>query len=695
MQNQGFLQDLAIVLLAAGGVAVLFHRLQQPKVLGYILAGLILGPHTPPVSFIRNEESIRLLADLGIIFLMFSLGLEFNLRRLRKVGATAGLTAFMDVTLMVWLGYMLGKQMGWSTVESLFLGGMVCDSSTTILAKILQDMGRTRDPFAGLVIGITVVEDVLTVSMIAILTGVAVTGAFQTGAVAVRLLELLLFLTAVVVVGLLSLPRLLDYLHHRFENDELLLLTLLGVCFGVTLIGSRLDLSFALGAVLVGAIASETHAIHRLGPLVEPLRYIFSAVFFVAVGMMLDPAILLQSWVPLLAVTGVIVLGKLTTNTLGSLLTGHDVPTSIRAGAAMAQTGEFAFIIAALGVSLGAIGQPVYQIGVTAAVITTALSPYLLRGADRLAQVIESNPACRRCTNYFLLYGQWVERISQRKQSSVIRRAVRRSLLIILINTALIAAAIASAGFLARRPLALSPYLAERPGLLAPALWLVAMLFCLPMYVASLRKIEALGMILAEVALPLTMKAQWAQNMRRFVSSAILVAGSVGLFLLTFALSSAMLPSRNVLLLLMGVTVAIAALRWPRLVRIYAQAQTSLGSMLKAEKVEAEPAPPAPEEKTARLDLKIESTEIAKDSAVAGRSLRSLRLRSRTGASVVGIERAGRAIAHPGPDEKIQSGDRVVLVGDDDQLLSAGELLSAAKGPDSATALAPVAPKKK
>lgn len=456
MQNASLLQDLAVVLVAAGAAAFLCHRLRQPKVLGYILAGLVLGPHTPPFSLVKDEAAIRMLADLGVIFLMFSLGLEFNLRRFRKVGATAGVTAVLDVAVMLWLGYMLGQRFGWSPIESLFLGGMLCDSSTTILAKTLQELGRTRDKFAGVVIGITVVEDCLAVGMIAVLTGLAVTGVVQAGFLAARFWVLILFLVAVTIGGLLTLPRLLDYV-DRLESDELLVLTILGICFGTTLVAARLELSLALGAVLIGAVASESRASQRLGPLIDPLRHTFAAVFFVAVGLMLDPSMMLRHWGPLLTATGVVVGGKFVMNTVGALLTGHDVPTSLRVGAGMAQVGEFAFIIAALGLSLRATGEPVYQVGVGAAILTTALSPYLIRLTDRMASSVEASPTCRRYTAYFALYGLWVERIGGVGQNGVVQKAVRRSIAIMVVNTVLISAVMGVAGYLARRPLTVFP----------------------------------------------------------------------------------------------------------------------------------------------------------------------------------------------------------------------------------------------
>mgnify|MGYP000510087798 CR=1 FL=1 len=484
MQASVFLQDLAIVLLGAGLAAVVCQRLRQPKILGYVFVGMLIGPHTPPFSFIQDEAIIRTLADLGVIFLMVSLGLDFNLRRFRRAGMQAGFSAVLDAVLMIGLGYLAGRRLGWSPIESLFLGGIVCDSSTTVLAKSLQESGRGRGPLAGYVIALTVVQDVFAVGVMAALTGLALTGGLDAGLVAGSVWTLVLFLASVIVVGLLTLPRWLDAL-GRFEDDELLLVPLVGLCFGVALLAARLGLSIALGAVVLGAVASEARVFRRLGPLIDPLRHVFSAVFFVAIGLMLDPAAIWQNGAAVLLVTAVALGGKLATNTAGALLTGHDLPTSLRAGAALAQIAEFAFIIAALGLSLGAISEPVYQAGVGAAILTTLLNPYLTRGVERLARAAERSAVCRRCTVAFELYGEWARRMRSRRQDSAVRRAVRRSLIVMLLNTALTFAAIASAGYAARRlPLAL-PALAPRSGWVAAVCWLVAVLLASMCYAGA------------------------------------------------------------------------------------------------------------------------------------------------------------------------------------------------------------------
>jgi monovalent cation:H+ antiporter-2, CPA2 family len=673
MDSTVFLKDLALVLLSAGLAAMVFHRLGLPKILGYILVGTLLGPNTPPFSLISDESSIQTLAELGVIFLMFSLGLDFNLRKFRRVGAPAGISAGLDVAVMLCVGFMLGRQLGLSTIESMFLAGMMCDSSTTILAKILQDLRKARDPFAAYTVGVTVVEDVLAVGVIAVLTGVAATGVVQAGLVADRLWMLLLFFIAVIMVGLLTVPRLLDYL-DRLQDDEVLVVPLVGICFGVSLIASRLELSVPLGAVLVGAIASESKAIRRLAPLTDPLRHVFSAVFFVAIGLFLNPSLLVQHWWPVLAVTFVIISVKLAANILGALLTGQDFPTAMRIGAAMAQVGEFAFIIAALGISLEVTGQALYQVGVTAAILSIFINPFLFRYVDKLAVLVDNSPACSRWTEAFRFYHIWAERISRREQNTAVRAAIRRSIIVIVTNTLLCCAALILAGFLANTPQIRFPDLAIHPSIVSGVIWLIAMIICLPMLVASFRKLQAVGMILSELALPMTFGASWARTLRAFIANAVLLAGFFGMLVLVFALSSPWIASPTVLIILMIAIVLISLWRWPKLVIRYSQAQQAIEAMLKsddASHVLAEP-------NDTRLDLKVESTMLPANSPVVGTNLASLLLRTKTGATIVGISRAGQTIVNPPPDEIFQTGDQVYLLGTPLQTQAARTLLKTA-----------------
>ena len=681
METVGILQDLAIVLLVSGLAVLVFQMLNLPRVAGYILAGVLIGPHTPPFSLIQDETSIRTLADLGVVFLMLSLGLEFNLRRLFKAGVTALITAVLDVTLMVWLGYRLGQWLGWTPLESLFLGAIMCDSSTTILGRVIEEFGWTREKFAGIVFSVTLVEDLLAVIMIVLLNGVVLTGSVQAGAVAGQVWQLGVFLIAVTVGGILTIPRFLNYL-GRTRNDELVIVTVVGICFGVTLVAVKLQLSLALGAVLVGAIASEARAFQRLSSLIDPLRYVFSAVFFVSIGLMLDPVMIGRHGGAILLVAAVILVGKFFNGLAGTLLSGHDITTAVHAGACLAQTGEFAFIIAALGLSLHATGMVVYQVGVAAAVITILVNPYLLRAATPLAQRLTSSPLSRRWINGFQAYSHWSASIRMGLAPGPIRRTVRRSMITILINIALIAAIFSIASYFGRHHALLPAALDWSRPVYTAALWLAAVLLGLPLYAAIIRKLDALGMLLAEIGVPIAIGAAWAQPMRLFLSRAILFAGCAGLGLLTLILSSAILPSFYTLLVLLCLVALIAWQMWHWLSVVYSRAQVSLQAVLRdtVPDVSAAAGPEAP----SRLpSLEIKALRVPAKSPLIGRHLRQIRLRNRTGASVVGIERHGHQLMNPSPTTILQEHDRLFLMGSPDQIAAARQLLTEERFPPS------------
>jgi CPA2 family monovalent cation:H+ antiporter-2 len=246
MHGVAFLQDLAVVMIVAALVTIVFHRFKQPVVLGYIIAGVIIGPHTPPFPLIHDQETIKTMAGLGVILLMFSLGLEFSLEKVRKVGATALIAAGLEILLMIWVGYELGQFFGWGRMNSIFLGAMLSISSTTIIVKALGDLGKTKERFAQLIFGILIVEDILAIVMIALLSGIAMSGSLQTQEVIGTVVRLTIFLAVALVLGLLSVPRLLAYV-GKFKSNEMLLVAVLGLCFGVSLLAARLGYSVALG----------------------------------------------------------------------------------------------------------------------------------------------------------------------------------------------------------------------------------------------------------------------------------------------------------------------------------------------------------------------------------------------------------------------------------------------------------------
>src|SRR5512134_1808421 len=309
MHGLTFLQDLAVVMIVAGLVTVVFHRFKQPVVLGYILAGVIIGPHTPPAVLIHDRETIDTLAELGVILLMFSLGLEFNLRKLTQVGIPALIAAIMEILLLFWVGYEIGRFFDWPLLDSVFLGAMLSMSSTTVIIKVLGELGKMKERFAQLIFGILIIEDILGIAMIALLSGIAMTGKLSVGDVGLTLGRLGVFLAVTLVAGLLAVPRLISYV-ARFKSNEMLIVTVLGLCFGVSLLAAKLGYSVALGAFVIGAVIAEARELHRVEALLEPVRDMFSAIFFVAIGLLIDPQMLLTYWQPILVITLAVIAGK-------------------------------------------------------------------------------------------------------------------------------------------------------------------------------------------------------------------------------------------------------------------------------------------------------------------------------------------------------------------------------------------------
>ena len=363
MHSVVFLQDLAVVMIIAGLVTVIFHRFKQPVVLGYILAGVIIGPYTPPAVLISDKETINTLAELGVILLMFSLGLEFNLRKLKQVGSSVLLAALLEILFLFWIGYEIGRFFSWPTLDGVFLGAMLSMSSTTIIVKVLSEMGKMKERFAQLIFGILIIEDILGIAMIVLLSTIAMTGRLSLGDVGLTLTKLGIFLAVSLVVGLLTVPRLISYV-ARFKNNEMLIITLLGLCFGVSLLAAKLGYSVALGAFVIGAVIAEAREIHRIETLLEPIRDMFSAIFFVAIGLLIDPKLLITYWQPVIVITLGVIVGKILTCSFGAFMGGNDIRTSLRVGMGLAQIGEFSFIIASLGVTLKVTSDFLYPIAV-------------------------------------------------------------------------------------------------------------------------------------------------------------------------------------------------------------------------------------------------------------------------------------------------------------------------------------------
>jgi len=678
-----FLQDLAVVMVVAGIVTVIFRRMKQPVVLGYIIAGLIIGPHTPPALLVKNESIIRTLAELGVVFLMFSLGLEFSFRKLRRVGLSALIAGTLEISCMFLIGFQAGRLFGWGSMDSVFLGAIISISSTMIVVRTLRDLGRMDEQFAELIIGILVVEDIVAITMIAILSGIGMSGpaaavpAASTFAASAFLAlgKVGVFLVVAIIAGLLAVPRLLAYV-ARFRSNETLLVTVLGLCFGVSIVAVKLGISVALGAFIMGAIVATSREIGVVEVLTAPLRDMFSAVFFVAIGMLLDPLLLAEHWVPVLVLTVAVVVGKMATCSFGTFVAGHGPRTALRVGMGLAQIGEFSFIIAALGLELGVTSDFLFPIAVSVSMLSAVVSPQLLMRSDRVVESAE-RAAPARFVAYLKLYGEWVRRFRSEDRQGVggpVRRLLRRVAVQLGTNAAVITAVFVAAAFMNHVFEGWGEGLPAWTGGPGTLLWVAAMLITLPVYIVSLRKVRALGMLFSEIVLSPSSAGASTRGIRTVISTTVFMSSVAALSLLTIILSSALLPATRTLVVLLCMAAGLAWVLQRSLSNIYAKAQIAIQDTL-AHPAAGEYSDQELRLRRAREQMRLDRVVISAVSPAAGSSIRQMALRTQVGASVVGLEREGKVMTNPGPDDVLLAGDWVILLGEPSQLEAARERL--------------------
>ncbi|MDW2981513.1 MAG: cation:proton antiporter [Rhodanobacter sp.] len=574
MHDLQFIQDLATVMLVAGLTTVVFQRLRQPVVLGYIIAGVLIGPYMLPVVFIHNEQTIRTLAELGMIMLLFALGLEFSLKKLRAVGGPALVAALCEIVLMLWIGYEIGRFFGWRAMDSLFLGAMLSMSSTTVIMKALDDLDLKRERFAQLMFGILIIEDVLAIVLMALLTGIASTGDVEAGEAMAAIGRLALFMAVSLVVGLLLVPRVVDYI-ARVSRDDVLLVAVLGICFGFCLLVTEMGYSIALGAFMIGAIVGEAACMERIERIIGPVRDMFSAVFFVAIGMLIDPALLVQYAWPITVVTIALVIGKVISCSFGIFITGNDGRTSLRVGMGLAQIGEFSFVIASLGLSLNVTSKFLYPVAVAVSAVTTFLTPYLIRASDPLARGLTRRlPA--GFTGMFAAYTEWMGSVSLGGQGAMVAKMIRRLVWHVAINMMLVVAAFLLMAYLYRRDVFDWGPMAGHRQIARSVAWSLAALLSLPMIVAAYRKAAALGMLLAELGIPERLGGTNTLRIRAVLARIVPLAAMVLLGLLVAALASTILPPREVAVVLLLVGLLLTWLLWRVLVQVHARLQAAL-----------------------------------------------------------------------------------------------------------------------
>ncbi|HEV8711443.1 MAG TPA: cation:proton antiporter [Candidatus Binatia bacterium] len=678
MAELTFLRDLTVVMVVSAVITVSFHVLRQPAVLGYLVAGVLIGPHTPPFSFVTDLHSIHTLAELGIVLLLFSLGLEFDLKKLRQVGVVAVLAAVLEILFMLWLGYTAGQLLGWPQMESLFLGALLSISSTTIIVQVLIETGQLREPFAQIILGILIVEDIAAILILVVLSGLASAGTITMVDVGWALLRVSMFMATALLVGIVAIPRLLTFV-ARFQRSEMLTVTVLGLAFGLAVLGAQLGFSVALGAFLMGAIMAEAKEAHEIVERIGPIREMFTAVFFVATGMLLDPLLIMELWQVILLLTGLTVAGKIVSCAFGTFLAGYPGQVAIPVGLGMAQIGEFSFIIANLGRSSGVTSGTLYPIAVAVSSVTTLLTPYLLRSAYAVTAAL-ARICPRPLLTFATFYTAWVTRLATRtlRSDKVVQGLLLRLLLYLAVAVSLF---VVAWGGLQPLVHALPEVLPHQRDVLQ---WGGAAAVALPFLFLINRTFEQLIQQIKAVLLP--RRTEDTAGQAQFVRHTLqfLFGWVAAVFVL--AISSPVLPPL-VPLGVVGLGLLITTyLFWDSLTRFHARIEGVL-SILSGEDTQSNAAV-----STAERKGRTEVTQLLSDRyglaaqtedfvmplgpTALNRPIQSLALRTLTGASIIAIYRDPEQILVPQADTVLLPGDVLVLLGEREQLEAALRLLT-------------------
>ncbi len=653
----------------SGLAAIVFSRLGWPKVLGYILVGILMNEYTWGGSFLADVGTTRTIGQLGIVFLMFGMGISFSAKDMRQLRSVALPAAIFDTLVMIWLGYTVGvKVFGWSPVQSVFFGVAICDSATTLLAKVIDEMQWGRRPFAKYVLGTSVVEDIICVGAIAVATGFASGKGMSALALAKSLGGLTVFFLAVLVLGMVLVPRLIRSVAKR-DNGETLLLAILGTCFFISYFAYRFDFSLALGAFLVGLVAACSDCRERIEQLMNPLKSMFSAMFFVSIGLLVDPTALAAQWPAILLVSAVVMVGKTLNITFASLATGLELKTAVQNGLSLAQIGEFAFMVALLyaGIVQDA-HTSFFQIAVGVSLLTTLLNPTMVRLSDRVGDAVERRVPDRVRTA-LESYRAWLDKLRAAGDSPA-RRTIRSAAIRLGVYAVLMFFVQGMSMQLHRFDYSRFSLVFERyDRLFFFALASLLVLVLLPLVQSSLRTLAD------QVALLLTGdgEARWQASFRAAVRSVLVAAGLLLFFAEWTMLSFSLSPlNGHWQWVAVAVLLLVGTIGWKFFLRAGLRANQRFMESLTADERREGLARTmtitVPDGAFQRLRLNANSPAI-------GGTVVTLNIRAKTGASIVSVQRDGVMVRNIGPEWEFRCGDELIAMGDARQIAALKDLL--------------------
>lgn len=646
-------KDLALILIVAGIVTVVFKKLKQPLVLGYVMAGFLVSPHMPYTMSVIDRDDISTWGEIGVIFLLFSLGLDFSFKKIMKMGASPIISTCSIVFCMMVLGIVTGHAFGWSRMDSIFLGGMLAMSSTTIIYKAFDDLGLRQQHFAGLVMSVLILEDVLAIVMMVMLSAIANGSSPDGGQMLGSVAKIAFFLILWFVVGIFLIPWMLRSV-RKLINNETLLIIALGLCCAMAVLSTQVGFSSAFGAFVMGSILAETIEADRIIKLVEPVKNLFGAVFFVSVGMLVDPQILVEYALPIFILVLVIILGQAVFGTLSFLISGQSLKSAMQCGFSMAQIGEFSFIIASLGLSLGVIGKFLYPVVVAVSVITTFLTPYMIKAATPCYAMLERHMPKKWAATLNNITLSRRPTHPERKWKSLLVQMARNTVIYSILSGAAIFLMLTF--FL--------PFVRQ----LLPHWWANAACgVCTLLFIAPFLRAMVMKKNHSE-----EFKSLWNENPYNklpliFTILVRLVVASAFVFYICNYLTR----FTNALML----SIALAAVALMVISRSLKRRSIKMERMfmqnLRSRDIAAEVMGrkrPLYEGRLLDRDIHIADIDVPENSLWAGKTLRELELRNKYGVHVSSILRGIQRINTPNGDMMVFPGDRLQAIGSDDQL---------------------------
>lgn len=674
------IHDLCIIMLTAGITSLLFKIFKQPVVLGYIVAGMIAGPHMFGSSWINDTSSVDTWGEIGVLFLLFSMGLEFSFKKLLQMGSTALIAAGTIVVGMMSTGFIVGRLLGWDEINSLFLGGMLCMSSTTIVFKAIEDMNLSSHKFAKVAFGILIVEDLFAVVLMVLLSSIAVKKQFEGEQLLLEIGKLVAYLILWFVIGIAIIPTFLKKFHKQL-NDETLTIFTIGLCLGMVLLAMEAGFSSALGAFVMGSILAETIEAEHIERLVLPIKNMFGSIFFVSVGMMINPQLLIDYWFPIVIITITVIIGQIIFASLGTLLSGQSLRVSLQTGFCLVQIGEFAFIIANFGQSAGVTDPSLYPIVVAVSVITTFLTPFIMQLSGPAEQFlnkhlspgvklfIENYSTRRNTISHDSLWNTYIRKVAS---SMVVSGII--VVFVFIVYFRYIHPFITSHTELLQRL-----FSAETSLFIMKALSLVILLTITSPFIYN---------VMSKYRMTKEARELWnssnAQKAWLFGLNFIRII--VGVFIVSYAITSIFTLTSG---MIVAVSILIAAIiTFSRFVKrqskgLEDQFNQNLTAREQSEK-KKRPIGREFENSLLPLDIHISDFTVPADSSFAGKTLSQLGIRKNSGASIVRIIRGGVFTNIPGGNNHVYPGDQIVVAGTDEQIDKFKNLIETSKvSPDA------------